>query len=181
MSVKTATGQTLSALTPAEDKAQRQVAWKRHLRRVFDAFDVSLSSLALALGYARSKLSRQLDPLEGDEHFRLCDVEALPPEVRRQVIEPLVDGLGYELSPLPVACPDIGCDITKAARAHREASDAVSLLLAAMSDGHVDAAEASKVRFQIRAAKYALDVVDREMAAAEDSRVIPVRFGNAKG
>lgn len=170
MTVRTSTGQALRALTPAEDRARRKVAWKRVVRSLLAEHDVSQAQLALDLGLAPAQLQRQLDVGSDNDHLRLADIEALPPVVRRAVVARLADTLGCIVADAPAAAEDGGCDITLIAQIAREAGDVVSKQAEACADGRLHAAEAADVRREV-------DELMRVLVRARERLLVAEREG----
>lgn len=154
-------------------REERRAAVSVSLARALDAEGLSVREAAALMGCDESLVRRYADPHES-AGISAADLAALPLSVRRALVaEHLAPG--HDLVALPAASGDLGCDLAHATEAHRESSEAVSVALAALSDGHVTAAEGAQL---VRECDEAIATLLRLRALGQTAvreRVIAVR------
>jgi hypothetical protein len=162
-------------VAPALDAVNRRRETAKRLRSLFVEHDVSVPQVALDLGIATQGLQRALDPDDDGKHIRAADIEALPPVVRRAFVEHLARGLGCVVADAPRAAEDSGCDLSLIAHVAKELGEVVPKQLAALADGHLDAAEAREVVSECDEAMRALASLRESLMGVIRDRVRVVR------
>jgi AraC-like DNA-binding protein len=168
-------------ITAREDRASRKADTARALRRALADHDVSILSLAVLLGVSPSRVHRWTDP-ESGESIPLSDLIALPPVVRRSLLEWAAEPLGLVVIEPPLdgehehdAVRDLLVELVG------ESADASRALADAQRDGAIDALEGARLEREAREAESAARRVREIGRRAIDERVVMLRGKRREG
>jgi hypothetical protein len=163
-----------SSTSPKLDRARRKDEVARRLGQALLRHESVKSVVAPAMGIRRQHLDDLCDP-ESAKSLSVADLRGLPPAVRLELVRWVADELGAFVAELPLADADPGDDVALVARVQRETSEAVSMHLGAVANGHVDRREAVEVLREVEQAVAALLTVRELMRRVIDDGAHSVR------
>jgi len=134
---------------PRVDRELRKAEVSRWLAAALLEVGAVKTVCAAAIGVRRQRLDEWADP-DSPRSLSVADARALPPKVRRRLLERLASELGCTVVDLPSADErDLESDLELVTRVQRETSEAVGAHLAAIADGVIDRREAVRCRDEI--------------------------------
>jgi hypothetical protein len=160
-------------------RAQRRADTSAFLARVFLAHELGATDVERCTGVPRQHVAAWLDR-DDARAMPLADATALPERTRLVVAEHIA-GPGHVVVRLPSATAHPGDDLRLAARAQREASDAVAVLLDALADGHITAQEGAELRTRAEALLATVATVLELAREAEREGVVSIERARRAG
>jgi hypothetical protein len=105
------------------------------------------------------------------------DVETLPEQVRREVVETLAGSLGCTLAAIPSAddLDVMASDVLRLATVAKESSDVVASYASAIADASISAAEAETIERECTEAMQAFATLRERARSVRKERVVGVR------
>ena len=155
-------------LTPRERRRQAEATFPARLRRAVEASGLTVTAVADRAGWARRKL---YDVFDG-ARMHSGSLWALPPEVRRLLVEDLAKSCGLEVRPAAGHAPDAATTVMV------ECADVIRATAVAIADGQIDPQEAATIRTEVKQAMTALAAIDSMLVEVLEHRTV-ARIGAA--
>lgn len=159
---------------PEHARIQRRRSWKVVLQALRATAQRTDQQIAERIGVGKSQWRRALDQGEGDA-LHIHDVEALPAEMARGVVERLAALFGLEVrEPAPAAQDDTRGGLARFAKLHSEVHDVLRVYLEAVQKGALLGDAASRLIREIDEAIRELQALRAIAEKAAQIRALPV-------
>jgi hypothetical protein len=164
------------AVSEATLRSKRADAWREKLRGWFAAHDLSVEQWAEKSGVGQTR-AHQMYSHRGGAALPVHDIETLPEQVRREVVEALAGSLGCTLAAIPGAddLDVMASDVLRLATVAKESSDVVASYASAIADASISAAEAETIERECTEAMQAFATLRERARSVRKERVVGVR------